>query len=106
MPVLYQNGLRVYSCGRGCGQTDVPAEPAEQELLLLVLVRAASASKHPDLVSTEETRRWRLTNPLDSHAMLLAGLVRADVSDGGVLLPVWRHEEAYRDLAVGRETSR
>lgn len=105
VPLLHPSGLRAYSCGRGCGHSDIRAEPAEQELLVKVLVRAAAASKHPELVSADETRRWRLTNPLDSHAMLRAGLVRADVGDAGELCPVWRHE-VYREPAFGREALR
>ncbi|MGH3712945.1 MAG: hypothetical protein ACRDT4_05715 [Micromonosporaceae bacterium] len=83
----------------------MPAEPVERELLLKVLVRAATALKHPGLVSIDEAQRWRLTNPLDSRAMPLAGLVRAEVGDEGDCRPVWRHEE-FRDPVGARGARR
>ncbi|MQA27176.1 MAG: hypothetical protein GEU94_17310 [Micromonosporaceae bacterium] len=92
MPVLHPGGLSAYSCGPVRGHREVPAEPVEHDLLLKTLVRAAFTLKHPTLVATEEARRWRLVNPLDSHAMLVAGFVRVDVDDSGAWHPVWRHE--------------
>ncbi|MGH3646284.1 MAG: hypothetical protein ACRDTM_03775 [Micromonosporaceae bacterium] len=92
VPVLHADGRRVYSSGTACGLVDVPAVPIEQDLLLKVLVRAAYALKRPGLVTPEERHRWHLVNPLDSHAMLVAGFVRVDVDDRGEWLPVWRHE--------------
>ncbi|MGH3715090.1 MAG: hypothetical protein ACRDT4_16740 [Micromonosporaceae bacterium] len=66
----------------------------ERDLLLKVLVRAAFVFKRPRLVTAEERRRWEHTNPLDSHAMLVAGFSRVDVDDAGAWHPQWRHETA------------
>lgn len=92
VPVLHSGGLRAYSCGSMCPHDDVAAVPVEQDLLLKALVRAAFAVKHPALVSADEARRWSLANPLDSHAMLVAGFARVNVNDLGAWEPVWRHE--------------
>lgn len=92
MPVLHPDGLRAHSCGSACGHRDLPAVPAEQDLLLKALVRAAFVLKRPALVSRAEVRRWQLVDPLRSHAMLTAGFVRVDVDDSGECRPVWRHE--------------
>lgn len=92
VPVLHPGGLRAYSCGLACGHCVVPAVPVEQDLLLRVLVRAAFALKRPTLVSAEEAHRWQGVDPLDSHAMLVAGFAHVDVDDCGEWAPAWRHE--------------
>ncbi|MGH3712667.1 MAG: hypothetical protein ACRDT4_04290 [Micromonosporaceae bacterium] len=92
MAVQRLDGFRRYSCGSVGGHADVPAKPIERDLLLKALVRAAFALKRPALVSHEERLRWRHTNPLDSHAMLVAAFVRVEIDERGDWHPAWRHE--------------
>ena len=101
-------GVRVYSCGPGCDQPDLPAEPAEMDLLLRALVRLA-VTVHPDLVfssvgapgSRVVSARWRGVDPSDRRAVLLAVCRRVDVTPGGGLRPVWRHGSDGAEDASG-----
>lgn len=84
----------------------MPAKPVERDLLLRVLVRAAFALKRPTLVSREERWQWQHTNPLDSHAMLLAAFIRVEVDEHGDWEPTWRHEVGRRPSFTARAPAR
>ncbi|MGH3713993.1 MAG: hypothetical protein ACRDT4_11115 [Micromonosporaceae bacterium] len=112
-----RSGERSYSCGPVCPQPAVPAEPAESDMLLAALIRAAAvtlpttnsdacddefgpvsqmlhrigATSSAPVVSAEEMERWRECEPTDRRAMLNVAYLAVHVTEAGQVRPVWRH---------------
>ena len=102
---LVDGGGRVYSCGPGCRQPDLPAAEIENHLALGAMIRAAVATVEctwvGPAVTAEEMRRWQQTDFGDRRAVLLAAYTRINVTAYGAIRPVWRHPATLRPAGTG-----
>lgn len=99
-------GARMYSCGPGCPQPDLPAERVESDLLLCALIRGAVAATDcafvGPAVTGEEMMRWERCDARDRRAIVRAAYLRVDVTEYGRLWPVWRHLSDQPAVGVAR----